>query len=366
MNNDFLAGNINPCDKYSYAKSDEVLASEILTARLESLDTYSSETKRRNNDLITTDRLLDLKNMFIEESNIVKVNTNNYIPSMDVKENLENVIDNLNLRKFSSVSIQDESTQTNTYVEPKTKIYIISDIHSEFYSDFNILSEKLPRVTADICILAGDIGNVTKNPNILFDTLKFYSSRHKYVIMVPGNHEYYSCKFERNKVIESLQKICKEANVILLNRSSIVISGIKFIGATLWSLIDEKTASSMTDFQHVFETRIDYASEFIEDYRYIKTELIKSLDAYEKVVVITHHLPTKRLIHKRFIDLDCNSGFYTNILDTLILRDVKLWACGHIHEFATVKYGSSQVICNPMGYPMETRYTTTSMQVYEV
>jgi hypothetical protein len=67
--------------------------------------------------------------------------------------------------------------------------------------------------------------------------LKHVKSKYKYVILVAGNHEYYHCENlgskYREKIFLELKKICNDNNIIFLEKDSIVIENIKFIGTTL-------------------------------------------------------------------------------------------------------------------------------------
>lgn len=247
------------------------------------------------------------------------------------------------------------------------KIYGISDIHSEFFVEkTDKLMSLLPKVSAKYCILAGDIGCVTLQPGLLRKVFKFFVERHEYVIFVPGNHEYYGGRYKIEDINQTLAKICLKEKVYLLNRDTIVLDNVLFIGAILWSAIDDAGFKGINDSHHVFAHKVEYLDAFIEDYRFLKEELQKSLDYDMPVVVITHHLPSKRLIHPRYRDSDINSAFYTNLTDILPMHKVKYWFCGHTHEMSRVKILDTMFICNPMGYPDEIRYTKTSEETYNI
>jgi len=251
------------------------------------------------------------------------------------------------------------------------KIFCISDLHSEQYTDINDLMVNLDLPPADVLILAGDIGQTRfgKDRNNYSEVLSRFRKMYETVILIPGNHEYY-CALSpdvesRKKVLEDLRMLCEENKVIFLDKSSVVIDGVQFIGTTLWSAIDETASGLMNDFRFVFSNRLDYVCEFADCYRYLKEELISGPEISEQIV-ITHHLPTDLAIHKRFWNHPVNSGFYTNILDTLNLEKVRYWFCGHTHEYAKVKIEETQVIVNPYGYKGERRLTKTSSEVFDL
>lgn len=279
--------------------------------------------------------------------------------------------------QFAVVPTQDElkswdgmrTEEPTTGVKCINAVYAVSDIHSEFYkmvSDDKLYS-LLPAVNAKYCVLAGDIGCVTKQPGVFRSTLKFFKARHKYVIMVPGNHEYYGSDYKFDSVNDTLSKICTEEGVYLLNRSTIELEGVLFIGATLWSAVDDRGFKGINDSYHVFANKVEYLEAFVQDYQFIKKELLATFDRNEgSVVVVTHHLPTAKLIHPRYKDSPINSAFYTNLTDVLPIHKVKYWFCGHTHEFSKTKILNTTFVCNPMGYPEEYRYTKTSIDTYEL
>jgi len=118
-----------------------------------------------------------------------------------------------------------------------TSIQIASDLHIEFKNDD--IPDPLYYITpsADILILAGDIGSLYK-----IDQLKGFLEKlcplFATVIYVPGNHEYYTVQnyehLSMNKLLNRLYDIEKDIkNLYVLNQSSIVIDDICITGCTL-------------------------------------------------------------------------------------------------------------------------------------
>lgn len=252
-------------------------------------------------------------------------------------------------------------------------IYCISDIHSEFYQDDNdSLIEQLQNYSPEgvtYCVLAGDIGSVGSSKCIesYRTVLEHYSKLYPYVIFVAGNHEFYNSNYDFQKVLTTLENLSKSFdNVYFLHRKSVTLDGVRFIGATLWSAIDEKSTKHINDFNHVFHHQVDYLSEFVNDYRFLKKELETHIESKEPNVVITHHLPTSKLVHPRFTNHPAGSAFYTNLLDCLPLKNTKYFYSGHSHERMNISYGSTQLMTNPMGYRFEKRDTTTSKKVWHI
>jgi Icc-related predicted phosphoesterase len=241
------------------------------------------------------------------------------------------------------------------------KVFIASDLHLEFGK---LPTRQFP--DADTLILAGDIGNVFRNRPLYENFLKTCNERYSATILITGNHEYYGCNYDRNSVDSEITKIVLQYDKVhFLNNETKVINGVEFIGTTLWSLIDKISYSRINDGANsVFRNQIEYVEEFVRDYQFLKTALARKADIPR--VVITHHLPTSRLIHSRFRDSEINSAFYTHIIDNVEMHNVKLWACGHTHEFQTIKYMDATLVVNPIGYPSEVRETKFSTATYEI
>jgi len=162
-----------------------------------------------------------------------------------------------------------------------------------------------------------------------------------------------------------MKSFADETKTHFLQRETKVIKGIEFIGVTLWSLIGDLDCSTLRDFHKgVFKERIDYVEEFIRDYQYLKDTLAAA--STHPRVVITHHLPTKKLIHSRFYDNKYNSAFYTDILGKVCLRNVRYWFCGHTHEYMKTKYGETILVVNPVGYPDEQKITKRSSEILHI
>lgn len=245
--------------------------------------------------------------------------------------------------------------------ENPSTIFIASDLHTELRSsDFDAVAGFSD---ADILVLAGDIGNTNTKSELYRKTIESASKKYKDVVVVAGNHEYYQCQYNHKKVLKKLREIYGAfPNVHFLQQEMKIIQGIEFIGATLWTLISKESANGINDIRsQVFRTQIESVGTFIDDYRYIKNAL-----ATLPRVVVTHHLPCFRLINPRFYHCGINDAFYTNVIDEVNLRGVALWACGHTHEGAVVKYMDTKLVVNPLGYPGESKQTVFSAEVYSV
>lgn len=104
------------------------------------------------------------------------------------------------------------------------KALILSDLHLEF-APF----EPAPDLEFDVVILAGDIHSPAKRAvQWAADTF-----RGKSVVYLPGNHEYYDGRLDTT--LAEARRAADGSNVHVLDGDELVIDGVRFLGATLWT-----------------------------------------------------------------------------------------------------------------------------------
>jgi len=239
--------------------------------------------------------------------------------------------------------------------------HLISDIHLELYPKAkDIISKEI--VKDKILLLAGDIGNPSSNIYKTFIT--DMSNKYEKVFIVTGNHEYYQkyekkddinkyYRYDMDQVDNMINKfVLTLSNVHFLQRQSFIHNEIRYLGCTLWSLSDSILSKYMSDYEYIkdFTTKISN-NLFVQNVEWLRTELNKESDAYYATVVITHHLPSNKLIHKQYEEHPLNSFFASN-LDELVEK-ADLWVCGHSHTSNYIKIGKCKCYMNPIGYSSE-------------
>jgi predicted phosphohydrolase len=260
------------------------------------------------------------------------------------------------------------------------KFHILSDLHLEYHQEINSLEsfiKKFPYIMEDITedikentihlddtilILAGDIGYPTSSN--YFEFLSSCCKYYKDVIFVSGNHEYYHSDFEtiNNLLIKESSNI---SNLHFLLNNSIIIDNYKFIGTTLWTNVDkytkERVGTSMNDYVFIKNKENDNNFISVNDTNdlhkkqldYIEEELSKEENKYINIV-ITHHLPSKKLISKKYIQYgSLNKAFYTDCEYLFHKYNIKTWICGHSHTKMNDVINNTQLILNPFGYKNE-------------
>jgi Calcineurin-like phosphoesterase len=207
------------------------------------------------------------------------------------------------------------------------KIRILSDLHLEFQDWVP------PNSDADIVVLAGDI-HVGAH-GIDWARRSFPLTP---VIYVPGNHEFYGGNLQ--SVTDELYTRAKRFGVDVLDGRRVVIGGVRFLGATLWtdfalygsdqrSINRAMTAAQndMNDF-HVIRHKngkfgpVDARDINLERVRWLRTELAE--DFQGTTIVVTHHLPLPQSIHPKYSASSLNPSFASD-LSSLMGPPVSLW-----------------------------------------
>jgi len=234
------------------------------------------------------------------------------------------------------------------------EIQIASDLHIEYKNDHipNPLDYITP--TADILILAGDIGSLYKIEQLEGFLLKL-SPHFKYIIYVPGNQEYYMFQeykpLEMHFLLDRLYKIEQDiTNLYILNKSSIMIEDVCITGCTLWSDLKINIPKFIVRINGI--SNEIYTQKFKTELNYIKKMIDHCNNNNLKLMVVTHYCPTYKALgqhHKRF------SSLYVTNLDYLLNQNkIHTWVCGHIHKnFDFVTEGGTRVVGNQKGKPKD-------------
>jgi calcineurin-like phosphoesterase family protein len=236
------------------------------------------------------------------------------------------------------------------------RLHILSDLHLEF-EPFTP-----PAVEADVVILAGDVGT---GRNGLKWALKTFPDRP--VIYVLGNHEFYGQKLQ--KLIKELQELADGTNIRLLENEQCSIGEVVFLGATLWTdfglngnpVVSEVVAQTgMNDYRRI-RTLPRYSRLRPADTRRLHMQSRRWLEAQalslkgQKVVVVTHHAPSRESIPPAFDGDPCNPAFASDLSRFIVESEARLWIHGHIHFSCDYPLGKTRVLANPRGYPTEPR-----------
>lgn len=235
------------------------------------------------------------------------------------------------------------------------RIQVLSDIHTEF-AEFRY---EMPPQGVDALVLAGDIGVGRQG----FDWITRAVPEQIPVVYVLGNHEFWGQDY--NSFVEEMRDLCTRSGraIFTLERDSINIDGVTFLGATLWtdfSLLGkpresmEYAGDNFTDFNLIkFDDaqftpqRAQLLNEQTVDW--LKSEFQKLSD--QRRVVVTHHPPSPFVLDPAYADNPLAPCLVSDRPDLVSTSRASLWICGHTHVRADQVIGSTRIISNPAGYP---------------
>ena len=249
------------------------------------------------------------------------------------------------------------------------KLQLFSDLHLEVHPRF----EALPAPGADMLVLAGDVGSYQKG-SLLPDSdfgLGRFAPKNGWpvpVLFVPGNHEYDNLDFDLTHA--RLRETCERLDITWLERESLVLEGVRFIGTTLWTDFDA-FAPADGDLTQVLRARAKAfrAADFYlrktgatragqpfmaqgwrEQGLLCQAWLRQALDVPfdGPTVVVTHFAPSLRSADPRYGLTPGTAGF-CNALDDL-LPLAQLWIHGHLHCGHDYVQAGCRVVANTLGY----------------
>jgi Icc-related predicted phosphoesterase len=253
---------------------------------------------------------------------------------------------------------------------------VLSDLHLEFHGFETVHNGRRIDDGADVVVLAGDIA--AGNDGIGWARRAFPG---KEIVYVVGNHEFYGAVYELR--MDDLRAAAEIEGVHFLERDRATISGITFLGATLWTdfkLFDELELSmeeayyGLNDFgaikthlprgdeeayqigvypgQSTSRSRnflpIDSAKIHGATIEWLSAEL--STTDPERTIVVTHHAPHRRSVHPRFQADGLTPAFASN-LEPLMGKS-RYWVHGHMHDSRRYQVNGTEVVLNPRGYPL--------------
>lgn len=231
------------------------------------------------------------------------------------------------------------------------RIQYTSDLHLELYKtlpDFSTFLKPCARYLA----LAGDIGH----PAQLKELFAWASSKWERIFYVAGNHEYYGAKYEeRQKELEELAASYTNIHFLHAGSSSFYCEeeNVAIVGATLWSDVS-KTSNwrAVNDYKSIHFKGSTFSHLNLQ-HAVQRTLLDAEITTLEQrgaqICVISHHMPSFRLIHPQYAMSIVNDCFASHS-DVLIRSPVKLWIYGHTHACSHTVLGKIPCVVNAKGY----------------
>jgi predicted phosphodiesterase len=261
------------------------------------------------------------------------------------------------------------------------KIQLLSDLHLEVHPHW----VPTPLPGADLLVLAGDVGSYQTGSLLLDDDfgLGRFSPLQGWptpVVFVPGNHEYDT--FDFDAAHGRLRATCVRLGIHWLERETLVLSGVRLVGTTLWTDFDALSpqprlnpttgsqplpnllAQQLKAREKAFRAANYYLKKTLTT-RYGAPWLAEGLREQALVcqawlrsalaqpfngptVAITHFAPSLLSADPRYGMVPGTAGF-CNALDDL-LPQAQLWLHGHLHAPSDYRVGNCRVVANPLGY----------------
>jgi hypothetical protein len=274
-------------------------------------------------------------------------------------------------------------TPQHLHHNQRVNIQLLSDLHLETHPHFTAA----PVPGADLLVLAGDIGSYQSGSLLgSLDIPDFGLARFSPlpvarggaswptpVFFIPGNHEYDGLDFDATHV--RLRETCERLGMVWLERESVVLDGVRFVGCTLWTDFDALTtdpsgkrevtpgeqlkardkafraANFYLKKNHAFRAGEPMLAEAVREeglksQAWLRQALATPFDG--TTVVITHFAPSLISADPRYGLVPGTAGFCNALDDLLPLANV--WMHGHLHCPTDYVAHGCRVVANPLGY----------------
>ena len=237
-------------------------------------------------------------------------------------------------------------------------VQLISDLHFEFELNYLWLAQNTIRPVAPILVIAGDMSSGSTPAHVVMTFLKYCSENWEHVIVLLGNHEFYQSAEPLDSVFPSFERKFFH-NVTVVNNRTLTIEGVPFICSTLWTRIQPQNEvaclQGIRDFMLIEASANRRLTPFAVN-EFHTTSMIfieREVAKYDRCVVLTHHAPSLKCNHPKYIGHPTNDSFVNN-LDRFIgdHPQIRLWMYGHTHHPMDIMIGDTRVVNNGLGNVM--------------
>jgi len=162
-----------------------------------------------------------------------------------------------------------------------------------------------------------------------------------------------------------MRSIAAACGVHFLENDAVVIAGVRFLGAALWTDFCLYGNTSQEISLRLYERSLNDCrlisaaggrltpAMVLERHQQSRAWLQQQIaEPFEgRTVVVTHHVPSSRSVAPQYQGDHLTPGFASE-LPRAMFDLVSLWAHGHMHDSCMYTQGTCRVVCNPRGYPL--------------
>jgi len=241
----------------------------------------------------------------------------------------------------------------------KLAVQLLSDIHIDGYTgsaedNFNrVYTPSTHQKKSTVLVVAGDVSHF---PEQVASFLNHCASLFHTVVFVPGNHEYYKNNYADYRLAGLA------ANVLWPGSSvkRFYAGGHDFVVGTLWGCaLTNEEREALLAYMSDFRVIKNGSSKFTPDdmtklglhHRHEIARIASGIDGHK--FIVTHHLPSYKLVSPRFAGSPMNAGFVNDCSDYFDIIGPATWLFGHTHDHIDKLMDGIRFVANPYGYPRE-------------
>jgi len=236
----------------------------------------------------------------------------------------------------------------------------------QIFSDLHVDACRIKKITiqdgVDLVIVAGD---TCEGVLRAFEELRRIVPMHIPIIVVMGNHEYYR-RFVPHE-LELARSHGAAFNVHLLENATVVLGGVRFLGATLWTdyaifgeankaAVMNACASGMNDHRLIgwqkqpwLRFRPQEAALLHHQSKAYLTETM-AVPFNGPTVVVSHHAVHWDSVHPRYRTDPVTGAFVSDLSALIEVHRPALWVHGHVHHSFDYRIGETRIVCNAHSY----------------
>ena len=245
------------------------------------------------------------------------------------------------------------------------RLWIFSDVHQDWAD--NAWDPAVHAPTCDVIVVAGDAHSpLTKAIDWLADRLGGTQ-----IIYVPGNHDFWwDGGDDRYTMADQLARgrdLAARRGVTLLDNDSLMLGGVRYLGATLWTDMRLGTWSATDAARSARRNMNDYRRvrrKVSGRHKYVRPSDTAALHRFSRAwlddqlglphagptVVVTHHAPHADSLPPGLDPAHCYGSDLSRLIHD---RQPVLWVHGHVHNRVDYRLGITRIVCNPRGHVEE-------------